>query len=62
MWPNPQKTADLFIFSEAINGKFHFCAVRGLLRTLQNIYDGAFYKNNSIIDVWEGSGYISKDN
>ena len=29
MWPNPQETADLVIFTEEIlNGKLHFCAVR----------------------------------
>ena len=31
MWPNPQKTVDLVIFTEEIlNGKLQFCAVQAL--------------------------------
>ena len=31
MWPNPQQTADLVIFTEEIlNGKFHFCVVKDI--------------------------------
>ena len=52
MWPNLRIPADLVTFTEEIlNEKLHFlCSDLILIRqrstTLQNIYDGAFCKNN----------------
>ena len=40
MWPNPQETADLVIFTEEIhNGKLHFYAVVGIIDTAMIYYE-----------------------
>ena len=59
MWPNPQETAGLVMFTEKIaNGKLHFCEVDDVAETGRKFQKNLiFHQKGNDGDIWYYLGW-----